>query len=98
MVFSTIHANSTVNTIQRLVNLGIDPLLLVSALKLVISQRLARKLCMHCRIAYEPEAAIREKIVSRVGKYMSNRDHFKIYKANPDGCEYCKQKGYKGRT
>lgn len=98
LVFSTIHANSTVNTIQRLVNLGIDPLLLVSALKLVISQRLARKLCMHCRIPYEPEAAIREKIVSRVGKYMSNKEHFKIYKANPEGCEHCKHKGYKGRT
>ncbi len=55
LVFSTIHANSTVNTLQRLTNLGIDPLLLVSSLRLVISQRLARKLCTHCRVAYTPE-------------------------------------------
>jgi type IV pilus assembly protein PilB len=97
LVFSTIHANSTANTVQRLVNLGIDPLLLVSSLKLVIYQRLARKLCIHCRIPSEPEAAIRDKIVSRVGKFMYNREHFKIYKANPEGCEHCKKKGYKGR-
>ncbi len=97
LVFSTIHANSTANTVQRLVNLGIDPLLLVSSLKLVIYQRLARKLCIHCRVPNEPEAAIRDKIVSRVGKFMYNRENFKIYKANPEGCEYCNHKGYKGR-
>jgi len=98
LVFSTIHANSTTNTIQRLVNLGIDPLLLVSSLKLVISQRLARKLCPHCRIAHHPEPAIREKIISRVGKYINNKEGFVIYKMNPEGCERCNHKGYKGRT
>ncbi len=98
LVFSTIHANSTVNTLQRLVNLGIDPLLLVSALKLVVSQRLARKLCPHCRIAYEAEPAIRDKIVSRVGKYMNGTETLTLYKPNLEGCDRCKHKGYRGRT
>ena len=96
-MFSTIHANSTVNTIQRLTSLGIDPLLLVSSLKLVISQRLARKLCPHCRIGFEPEASTKEKIVSRIGKYMSDKENFKLYKANPDGCEKCGHRGHRGR-
>ena len=98
LVFSTIHANSTVNTIQRLINLGIDPLLLISSLKLVVSQRLARKLCPHCKVSYDPDPSIREKIVSRVGKYMSDTETFKLNKANPEGCEKCKHKGYKGRV
>lgn len=98
LVFSTIHANSTANTIQRLINLGIDPLLLVSSLKLVISQRLARKLCVHCRISHQPETAIREKIISRVGKYINNKEGFVIYKMNTEGCDFCNHKGYKGRT
>ena len=98
LVFSTIHANSTVNTLQRLTNLGIDPLLLVSSLRLVISQRLARKLCTHCRVAYTPDTAIKDKIISRVGKYMSDKENLTLYKAHPDGCEKCNHKGYKGRT
>jgi type IV pilus assembly protein PilB len=98
LVFSTIHANSTVNTLQRLTNLGIDPLLLVSALKLVVSQRLARKLCPHCKVWYQPDAPIKEKIVSRVGKYMSDKENFTLYRPHPEGCEKCNHKGHKGRV
>jgi type IV pilus assembly protein PilB len=98
LVFSTIHANSTVNTLQRLTNLGIDPLLLVSALKLVVSQRLGRKLCPHCKVGYQPDTPIKDKIVSRVGKYMSDKENFTLYHANSEGCEKCNHKGYKGRV
>lgn len=95
LVFSTIHANSTVNTIQRLTNLGIDPLLLVSSLKIIISQRLARKLCPYCKIAYEPEEAIKTKILSRIGKYLSQPETLTLYKACEEGCAQCNHKGYK---
>lgn len=98
LVFSTIHANSTVNTLQRLTNLGIDPLLVVSSLKLIISQRLARKLCPHCKIGYKPELPVKEKIVVRIGKYLSDKENLTLYRANPDGCEKCGGKGHKGRT
>ena len=98
LVFSTIHANSTVNTLQRLTNLGIDPLLVVSSLKLIISQRLARTLCPHCKTAYVPEVAIRDDIVRHVGRYLTDKVNFVLYRANPEGCEKCGGKGHKGRT
>lgn len=98
LVFSTIHANSTVNTLQRLTNLGIDPLLVVSSLKLIISQRLARTLCPHCKEAYKPEEPIKNKIVTRIGRYINDKENFMLYRANPDGCDKCGHKGHKGRT
>ena len=98
LVFSTIHANSTANTLQRLTNLGIDPLLVVSSLKLIISQRLARKLCPHCKVAYKPEEPVRNKIVTRIGRYINDKENFMLYRANPEGCEKCGKKGHKGRT
>lgn len=98
LVFSTIHANSTVNTLQRLTNLGIDPLLVTSSLRLIVSQRLARKLCSHCKIAYKPDDNIRGKILSRIGKYVSEPDKLMFYRAQEGGCEKCNHKGHKGRT
>jgi type II secretory ATPase GspE/PulE/Tfp pilus assembly ATPase PilB-like protein len=98
LVFSSIHANSTVNTLQRLTNLGIDPLLVVSSLKLVISQRLARKLCPHCKVQYVPELPIKERIVSKIGKFLSDKENVVLYRAKAGGCEKCSGKGYKGRT
>ena len=97
LVFSTIHANSTVNTLQRLSNLGIDPLLLVSSLRLVVSQRLARKLCKHCKVAYKPDEIIKGKVLSRIGKYVTDPDNLQFYHAKEGGCEQCSGKGHKGR-
>lgn len=97
-VFSTLHANSSVNSIQRLINLWIDPLLITSWLKLVISQRLARKLCWHCKIAYKPEETIKNKVLSRIAKYISNKEDITFYKANENWCEHCNHKWYKWRT
>ncbi len=98
LVFSTIHANSTVNTLQRLTNLGIDPLLITSSLRLIVSQRLARKLCPHCKIAYKPDEIIKKKVLSRIGKYVSEPDEMMFYRALEGGCEKCSHKGHKGRT
>ena len=97
LVFSTIHANSTINTIQRLTNLGIDPLLVVSSLKLVISQRLARKLCAHCKIGYTPEPAIKERVGGKIGRFLADKEKLTLYKANENGCDKCMGKGYRGR-
>jgi len=60
MVFSTLHTNSAAHTIQRLVNLGVDPLLISSSLRVIVSQRLARKLCPHCKTQYGPEPKIKK--------------------------------------
>lgn len=97
-VFSTLHANSSVNSIQRLVNLWIDPLLITSSLKLVISQRLARKLCTNCKINYTPDDIVKNKVLSRISKYISNKEDLVFYRANESWCEKCGHKWYKWRT
>lgn len=97
-VFSTLHANSSVNTIQRLVNLWVDPLLITSGIKLIISQRLARKLCTHCKVKYKPEDTVKEKMLKRIWKYISNPEEMFFYKANEAWCEKCSWKWYKWRT
>lgn len=98
LVFSTIHANSSINTLQRLVNLGIDPLLITSSLRLIVSQRLARKLCSYCKVAYKPDELIKKKVLSRIGKYVNEPDELVFYRAMEGGCEKCGHKGHKGRT
>jgi type II secretory ATPase GspE/PulE/Tfp pilus assembly ATPase PilB-like protein len=96
IVFSTLHTNSAVNTIQRLMNLWIDPLLISSAIRLIISQRLVRKLCSYCKIEYNPSDKIRQKIIWRVWRYLKNKD-FKLYRHKVWWCEKCNNMWYKGR-
>ncbi|MDP5039151.1 MAG: GspE/PulE family protein [Candidatus Gracilibacteria bacterium] len=97
LVFSTLHTNSAVHTIQRLQNLGIDPLLISSSLKLVISQRLVRKLCSHCREKYSPDQKTKESLIGKVGKYVKNKENMELFKNNPEGCDKCNNTGFKGR-
>ena len=97
-VFSTLHANSSVNSIQRLINLWVDPLLITSSLKLIISQRLARKLCPHCKIEYRPDEIIKAKVLTRIWKFISNADALTFFKASEVGCEQCWHKWHKWRT
>jgi type IV pilus assembly protein PilB len=98
IVFSTIHTNSATHTIQRLVNLWVDPLLISSSLRMIISQRLARKLCSNCKIKYEANEKIRDYIVWKVWKYIKNKESLTLYKANPDGCDKCNHTWYDWRV
>ncbi|MCD5385295.1 GspE/PulE family protein [Candidatus Gracilibacteria bacterium] len=98
IVFSTIHTNSATHTIQRLVNLGVDPLLISSSLRMIISQRLARRLCKNCKIGYKANYKIREYIVGKVGRYIKNKEELNLFKANPEGCDKCNHTGYEGRV
>lgn len=68
IVFSTIHTNSAAGTVQRLINMDIEPFLIASALKMVISQRLGKRLCTHCKVEDEMGENKRE----RVKKYLSD--------------------------
>ncbi|PZM83897.1 type II secretion system protein GspE [Candidatus Gracilibacteria bacterium] len=98
IVFSTIHTNSAVHTIQRIINLGVDPLLITSSLRMIISQRLARKLCPHCKQKYKASEKIKDFFVKNIGKYMKDKENIELYKSKEGGCEYCNYTGYKGRT
>ncbi len=98
IVFSTIHTNSATHTIQRLVNLWVDPLLISSSLRTIISQRLARKLCNDCKQAYNPSPKIRDYIVSKVWKYLKNKEDLVLYKSPDKWCDKCNHTWYKWRV
>ena len=91
IVLSTIHTNNSLNTIERLVDMDVEKYLLGSALSGIISQKLARKLCPHCRILRKTS-----EYEKNVFKKVLNIDIDEIYDANKDGCPKC-MKGYFGR-
>lgn len=97
IVFSTLHTNSAVHTIQRLINLWVDPLLITSTMRMIISQRLGRKLCSKCKIDYTPDEKIKENIMGKIGKYLKNKESMTLYKACQKGCKVCNDTGYSWR-
>jgi len=97
IVFSTLHTNSALHTIQRLVNLWVDPLLISSSLRMIISQRLVRKLCLTCKQEYIANDKIKDYIVWKVWKYIRNKENLKLYKAKEWWCTKCNNTWYKWR-
>lgn len=98
IVFSTIHTNSASHTIQRLINLWVDPLLITSSLRMIVSQRLARKLCSNCKVKYKASEKIKNYIVWRVWKYIKNKDEIVLYKAHDWWCDKCNNTWYSWRV
>jgi len=97
LVFSTLHTNSATHTIQRLINLWIDPILLSSSLRLIISQRLVRKLCPHCKEEYIPDEKVKSSIIWKIWRYIKNKDDLKLFKNKEWWCEKCNNTWYKWR-
>jgi type II secretory ATPase GspE/PulE/Tfp pilus assembly ATPase PilB-like protein len=89
-VFSTLHANDTVATVTRMLDLGLDPMLIQTAVTAVLAQRLARRLCPACKEPYEPPADLLARLAIKPGVVKT------IYREK--GCEACGGSGYKGRT
>lgn len=92
LVFSTLHTNTAVGTIQRLLNMGIDRFLITAAVKLIISQRLVRKICSNCRQSYPVPPKYYDLIQKETT--VDPKTAF-FYKA--DGCAVCSNTGRKGR-
>jgi type IV pilus assembly protein PilB len=92
LVLSTLHTNDAPGTITRLIEMGVEPFLVASALECVVAQRLARRLCAKCAEAYEPSAEMLELngLPSAGGKAIPI-----LYRAT--GCTACSGTGYKGR-
>ncbi|NWB97335.1 type II secretion system ATPase GspE [Pseudomonas gingeri] len=88
LVLSTLHTNSAVGAVTRLLDMGVDAYLLASSLVGVLAQRLVRTLCRACRSGYVADAAA----CQRLGVEASNPP--RLFRAN--GCEHCQQ-GYRGR-
>lgn len=93
-VFSTLHTNSSYNVPQRLQSMGIPSHALGSSLSGVIAQRLAKKICPHCKERYEPPREVLNRLELPLnGEYWHGSGKNKT----GDECPFCKGKGFKGR-
>jgi len=97
LVLSTIHTNSAAGTVQRLINMWVEPFLLASAMKMVISQRLAKRMCKHCRVVDELNEIKTKKVKDFLSNIMSSEEIDKIVFHKWAWCEKCKWTWYKGR-
>jgi len=87
LVLSTLHTNDAPSAVSRLIEMGVEPYLVVSALDCVVAQRLARKFCERCKEEYKPTKAELED--GRLGEVD------RLWKAV--GCSHCGKTGYRGR-
>ncbi len=92
MVLSTLHTNDSPSAVSRLIEMGIEPFLVGSALDAVLAQRLARRLCPKCKEAYTPTAEALEKARFPM---LPDGELPTLYRAV--GCSACSKTGYKGR-
>ena len=106
MVFSTLHTNNAAGVIPRLIDLGVNPKIMVSALSLSMAQRLVRKLCSECKtekVPTEDETATLKLVMQSIEEEGKDFSKYKIDKNAPvklyeaPGCEKCNMTGYRGR-
>jgi type IV pilus assembly protein PilB len=91
LVLSTLHTNDTVATITRLVNMGVEPFLVTSAVNLIVAQRLLRRLCNECKV---PADVPEHELYAMGIREMASGAMF----YGPKGCSACSKTGYKGRV
>ncbi len=89
LVLSTIHTNNALSSIDRLLDIGVEPYLIAGAVKGIVSQRLLRKVCPHCKKPYTPSLEEQAALGLEPGDY-------RFYKGA--GCGECFGTGYRGRT
>jgi len=105
LVLSTLHTNSAPETVNRLLDMGLEPIYFAEALIGIMAQRLVKSFCPACRTQHTPTAEEKRTIIEEFGPELWNQrikvplneweNHFKMYKAN--GCEKCNYTGYIGR-
>jgi type IV pilus assembly protein PilB len=102
LVFSTLHTNSAVESITRLVNMGVQPYLITSTVELIIAQRLVRKVCDKCKKPAQTSPDMIELVKKAIGKLHVEGEvdetllkNLQFYEA--PGCESCNGVGYSGR-
>jgi type IV pilus assembly protein PilB len=91
LVLSTLHTNDAPSTIARLINMGIEPFLVSSAVRLVVAQRLVRRLCAKCK----EQAKVPAQTLIDIGFAPEEAKTVKVFEAK--GCDKCNNTGYKGR-
>ena len=91
-VFSTLHTNDAPSAVTRLVDIGVQPFMITATLEAVIAQRLIRRICADCKVAFEPD----EETLRELGPAGAKLAGSSFYYGN--GCEACHHTGYRGRT
>lgn len=92
LVLSTLHTNDAPSTVNRLLNMGVEPFLVSSSINIIVAQRLARRICENCK---EPTELPVEALV-KAGMSEADAKSFQAYKGK--GCSKCADTGYKGRV
>jgi type IV pilus assembly protein PilB len=92
LVLSTLHTNDAPSTINRLMNMGIEPFLVASSLNLVCAQRLVRRICSHCRVT-DP---VPTPALEQIGFTPEEAKTVTVFKGT--GCDRCNNTGYRGRV
>lgn len=92
LVFSTLHTNDAAGSINRLVDMGVEPYLVSSSVVGIMAQRLVRTICPHCRESFRPE----EKALKEIGLTLDDIPEGTLYRGK--GCDKCFQSGYMGRS
>lgn len=90
MVLGTLHTNSAAATITRLIDMGVEPYMVAAALRLVVAQRLLRRLCDACKIP--------RPLTEKEASILSHPELAGTTIYDPSGCIYCSGKGYSGRV
>ncbi|MFH0764920.1 MAG: ATPase, T2SS/T4P/T4SS family [Calditrichota bacterium] len=88
LVLSTLHTNDAPGALPRLIDMGVEPFLVATAVAGVLAQRLVRKICSGCKVAYDPPESVL-KAIEKSGEKVQ------LYKG--EGCRGCNGTGYKGR-
>jgi type II secretory ATPase GspE/PulE/Tfp pilus assembly ATPase PilB-like protein len=102
LVMSTLHTNSAVETVTRLLDMGCDPFSFADAMLGVLAQRLARRVCKDCKEEYHPPKEEYDSLVNGYGAEWWEKlgikydDKFKLYRGK--GCDTCNKSGFKGRV
>ena len=92
LLVSTLHTNDAPSTIARIGEMGVEPFNISASLVCVCAQRLLRRVCKSCKVAFEPEGREKQLLEKALGWTGQ------IFKANPQGCPTCGGLGYKGRV
>jgi type IV pilus assembly protein PilB len=92
MVLSTLHTNDAPSTVNRLLNMGIEPFLVASSVNCIVAQRLARKICEECK-ENDPEVTTEALVEAGMTEEVAR----KVVPTSGKGCRNCSDTGYKGR-
>ena len=104
LIFSTIHTNDALGVIPRLMDMGVEPFLLSATLNIIVAQRLARKICEHCKEPFEPPEKlvkmVRDELARMPAKYMPSgiTPEGPLVFTRGKGCVRCGDTGYTGRV